>query len=41
MKLGIHTSDWNKVIEAIREEIPQPYADIVIRILEKLATQYF
>ena len=40
MKLGIHSSDWDKLIETIRKEIPKLYADIVISILEKFATTY-
>ena len=38
MKQGIHSNDWNELLETIRREIPEPYASQVIRILEELAT---
>jgi len=41
IKLGIHTKDWDKLIEDIRKEIPQPYSGIVVGILHKFATPYF
>ena len=41
MKLGIHSKDWEKVIEAIKDRIPEPYAHEVIVILQEYATNYF
>ena len=41
MKTGIHSSNWDKLIQAIRDEIPEPYATQVIKILERLSTPYF
>jgi ribosomal protein L1 len=39
-KVGIHTKDFDKLIEEIRKEIPQPYSGIVVGLLYKYATSY-
>jgi hypothetical protein len=39
-KLGIHSKDWDKLIQAIKEQIPEPYASKVIKLLEVFSTSY-
>ena len=35
------SSDWEKLIVALREALPEKYYRIVIKILENLSTSYF
>jgi len=41
MKLGIHSSNWDKLIVEIRENIPEPYLSVILKILRKYSTPYF
>lgn len=40
MKYGIHSQNWDKLIEKIKTEIPKEYADKVIAILYEMSTNY-
>ena len=40
MKTGIHSQDWDKLIEKIKAELPDKYAEKVINILYEMSTKY-
>ena len=40
MKQGIHSSDWFKVVEILRKELPNKWFNVVMDILEKYLTNY-
>ncbi len=40
MKFGIHSQDWDKLIEKIKEELPKDSSKKVIKILYEMSTRY-
>lgn len=40
VRSGIHSKDWDKLIERIKTELPEEYSTKVILILYELCTHY-
>ena len=41
LKLGIHSSDWDKLLAELREQLPELFYNIVVEILITHSTNYF
>ena len=40
MKEGIHSSNWLKLVNELRKELPEKWFEVVMDILEKHSTNY-
>jgi len=40
MKIGIHSSNWLKLVNELRKELPEKWFEVVMDILEKHSTNY-